>query len=109
MSKPDVDSFTCSNGLDLEVKGEIQPALVEEGRVESPTVNMAVTLRGGGPVQSAAVGDALELHFSVLGRESDRQIDIHIPSLYIHLRIASNTGPKINACLTNRACQGCSR
>ena len=88
MSKPDVDSFTCSNGLDLEVKGEIQPALVEEGRVESPTVNMAVTLRGGGPVQSAAVGDALELHFSVLGRESDRQIDIHIPSLYIHLRIA---------------------
>jgi hypothetical protein len=29
---------------------------------------MAVTQRGGGPVTSAAVGDALELHFAVQGK-----------------------------------------
>ena len=51
----------------LEVKGEIQPALVEEGRVESPTVTMSVTQRGGDAVKSASVGDSLELHFIVPG------------------------------------------
>jgi hypothetical protein len=50
------------------VKGEIQPALVEEGRVESPTVTMSVTQRGGDAVKSASVGDSLELHFIVPGR-----------------------------------------
>ena len=39
-----------TNGLDLEVKGQIAPALIEAGKVESPTVAMSVTERGGGEV-----------------------------------------------------------
>jgi len=70
----DLGNKTVSNGLDLEVKGEIQPALVEEGKVESPTVIMSVTARGGGQVKQAAVGDPLELHFSILDQDSPYEI-----------------------------------
>ena len=34
-----------TNELDLEVQGEISPALIEQGTVESPTVVMSVTAR----------------------------------------------------------------
>ena len=36
-----------TNELDLEVQGEISPALIEQGTVESPTVVMSVTARWG--------------------------------------------------------------
>ena len=70
----DLGNKTVSNGLDLEVKGEIQPSLLEEGKVESPTVVMTVTERGGGEVRAAAVGDPLELHFTILDQDSPYEI-----------------------------------
>ena len=38
-------SHQVTNELDLEVQGEITPALIEQGTVESPTVVMSVTAR----------------------------------------------------------------
>jgi len=70
----DLGNKTVSNGLDLEVKGEIAPALIESGKVESPTVLMSVTERGGGEVKSAAVGDSLELHFEIMDIDSPYEI-----------------------------------
>ena len=40
-------SYKVTNELDLEVQGEISPALIEQGTVESPTVVMSVTARWG--------------------------------------------------------------
>ena len=40
-------SYQVTNELDLEVQGEISPALIEQGTVESPTVVMSVTARWG--------------------------------------------------------------
>ena len=51
----DLGNKTISNGLDLEVNGEIESALVENGKVESPNVVMSVTARGGDPVERAQV------------------------------------------------------
>jgi len=70
----DLGNKTVTNGLDLEVKGEIQPALVEQGTVESPTVAMSVTARGGGKVERAQVGDPLELHFTILDTDSPYEV-----------------------------------
>ena len=47
----DLGNRTITNGLDLEVNGEIEAALVENGKVESPNVVMSVTARGGGQVK----------------------------------------------------------
>ena len=70
----DLGNKTVTNGLDLEVNGEIEPALVENGKVESPTVMMSVTARGGGRVERAQVGDPLELHFDILDQESPYEV-----------------------------------
>ena len=70
----DLGNKTVTNGLDLEVNGEIEPALVENGKVESPTVVMSVTARGGGRVERAQVGDPLELHFDILDQESPYEV-----------------------------------
>ena len=51
----DLGNRTVTNGLDLEVRGEISPALVEQSTVASPRVAMSVTARGGGPVERAQV------------------------------------------------------
>jgi len=65
----DLGNKSVTNELDLEVQGEISPALIEQGTVESPTVVMSVTARGGGRVERAQVGDPLELHFTILDLE----------------------------------------
>ena len=70
----DLGNKTVTNGLDLEVNGEIEPALVENGKVESPTVVMSVTGRGGGRVERAQVGDPLELHFDILDEDSPYEV-----------------------------------
>jgi len=70
----DLGNKSVTNELDLEVQGEITPALIEQGTVESPTVVMSVTARGGGRVERAQVGDPLELHFTILDLESPYEI-----------------------------------
>jgi hypothetical protein len=66
----DLTNRTVNNGVDLEVKGEIEPSLLEEGIVGSPNVLMRVSAIGGEPVIEAAVGDSLELHFGILDPEN---------------------------------------
>ena len=66
----DLTNRTVNNGVDLEVKGEIEPSLLEEGIVGSPNVIMRVSALGGEPVVEASVGDSLELHFSILDPEN---------------------------------------
>ena len=70
----DLGNKTITNGLDLEVNGEIESALVENGKVESPNVVMSVTARGGGQVKRAQVGDQLELHFDIIDPESPYEV-----------------------------------
>ena len=45
-------SYQVTNELDLEVQGEISPALIEQGTVESPTVVMSVTARWAAIISS---------------------------------------------------------
>ena len=42
----DLTNRTVNNGVDLEVKGEIEPSLLEEGVVGSPNVVMRVSALG---------------------------------------------------------------
>jgi len=48
--------------------------MFEEAVVDSPNVIMKVTERGGGDVNSAQVGDPLELHFEIFDQESPYEI-----------------------------------
>ena len=70
----DLGNKTITNSLDLEVNGEIEAALVENGKVESPNVMMSVTARGGTQVQRAQVGDQLELHFDIIDPDSPYEV-----------------------------------
>ena len=81
----DLGNKTISNGLDLEVNGEIESALVENGKVESPNVVMSVTARGGTQVERAQVGDQLELHFDIIDPESPYEVFVRelIEEVYI--------------------------
>jgi hypothetical protein len=56
------------------IEGEIEPSLFEESVVDSPNVVMKVTERGGGDVNSAQVGDPLELHFEIFDEQSPYEI-----------------------------------
>ena len=70
----DLGNKTISKSLDLEVNGEIESALVKNGKVESPNVVMSVTARGGSQVERAQVGDQLELHFDIIDPESPYEV-----------------------------------
>ena len=48
--------------------------MFEEAVVDSPNVIMKVTERGGADVDSAQVGDALELHFEIFDQQSPYEI-----------------------------------
>ena len=56
------------------IEGEIEPSMFEEAVVDSPNVIMKVTERGGGDVNSAQVGDPLELHFEIFDQQSPYEI-----------------------------------
>ena len=70
----DLGNKTVSNGLDLEVKGEIEPSLLEESIVESPNVVMSVSARSGAEITAAQVGDPLQLSFQIIDLESPYEI-----------------------------------
>merc|ERR1712241_736919 len=70
----DLSNRTILNDFDLAIEGEIEPSMVEEAVVDSPNVIMKVTERGGADVDSAQVGDPLELHFEIFDQESPYEI-----------------------------------
>uniref|UniRef100_A0A0K2U2F7 Putative LOC100169340 [Acyrthosiphon pisum] n=1 Tax=Lepeophtheirus salmonis TaxID=72036 RepID=A0A0K2U2F7_LEPSM len=70
----DLTNRTIQNDFDLSIKGAIEPSLFREEVVESPNVLMKVTGRGGNELNSAQVGDPLELRFKISDYESPYEI-----------------------------------
>ncbi|KAH8383185.1 hypothetical protein KR009_007188 [Drosophila setifemur] len=73
----DLTNKSVSNGVDLDVRGDILPALSEEVIVESPNVIMRITSRDGSDMmRSAEVGDPLALKFEIVDEQSPYEIFI---------------------------------
>jgi len=73
----DLTNKSVSNGVDLDVRGDIMPALSEEVIVESPNVIMRITSRDGSDMmRSAEVGDPLALKFEIVDEQSPYEIFI---------------------------------
>ncbi|XP_055620980.1 uncharacterized protein LOC129765119 [Toxorhynchites rutilus septentrionalis] len=71
----DLTNKTVSNDVDLDVTGDIEPALSEEVVVDSPNVVMKITSRDGSDMmRTAEVGDALALRFEILDPQSPYEI-----------------------------------
>ncbi|XP_058129267.1 uncharacterized protein LOC131289165 [Anopheles ziemanni] len=71
----DLTNKTVSNDVDLDVTGDIEPALSEEVVVDSPNVVMKITTRDGSEMmRTAEVGDPLALHFEILDPQSPYEI-----------------------------------
>ncbi|XP_055587928.1 uncharacterized protein LOC129740317 [Uranotaenia lowii] len=71
----DLTNKTVSNDVDLDVTGDIEPALSEEVVVDSPTVVMKITSRDGSDMmRTAEVGDPLALRFEILDAQSPYEI-----------------------------------
>ncbi|EDV93617.1 GH19413 [Drosophila grimshawi] len=71
----DLSNKSVSNGVNLDVRGDLQPALSEEVIVDSPNVIMRITSRDGSDMmRSAEVGDPLALKFQILDEQSPYEI-----------------------------------
>ena len=70
----DLGNKSVSNQVDLEITGDIIPVLSEEAVVEGPNVIMRVTSKDGVDMQSAQVGDALDLRFEIVDKNSPYEI-----------------------------------
>ena len=71
----DLTNKTVSNDVDLDVTGDIEPALSEEVVVDSPNVVMKITTRDGSEMmRTAEVGDALALRFEIMDPDSPYEI-----------------------------------
>ncbi|XP_070494283.1 uncharacterized protein [Chironomus tepperi] len=71
----DLTNKTVSNQADLDINGEIEPALSEEVIVDSPNVIMKITTRDGSDLRSIAeVGDPLALKFEIMDKDSPFEI-----------------------------------
>jgi len=71
----DLTNKTVTNDADLDVNGDIEPALSEEVVVDSPNVIMRITNRDGGAMKDTAeVGDALALKFEIMDHQSPYEI-----------------------------------
>lgn len=70
----DLGNKSVSNQVDLEITGDIIPVLSEEAVVEGPNVVMRVTSKDGVDVPSAQVGDALDLRFEIVDKNSPYEI-----------------------------------
>lgn len=70
----DLGNKSVSNQVDLEIKGDITPVLSEESIVDSPNVIMRVTSKDGVDMLSAQVGDALDLRFEIVDKNSPYEI-----------------------------------
>jgi len=70
----DLSNKSVSNRVDLQVTGETQPALEEEAIVDSPNVLMRIADRDGQDIDTAAVGDMLQLRFEIVDKNSPYEI-----------------------------------
>lgn len=70
----DLGNKSVSNQVDLEISGDIQPVLSEEAVVEGPNVVMRVTSKDGVDMVAAQVGDALDLRFEIVDKNSPYEI-----------------------------------
>ncbi|ALC46615.1 neo [Drosophila busckii] len=71
----DLSNKSVTNGVNLDVRGDLTPALSEEVIVDSPSVVMRVTSRDGSDMLSTAeVGDPLALKFQIMDEQSPYEI-----------------------------------
>lgn len=70
----DLSNKSVSNRVDLNVEGDIQPALEQGSTVDSPNVIMRVANRNGDDITDASVGDMLQLRFEIVDRNSPYEI-----------------------------------
>lgn len=71
----DLTNKTVSNEADLDINGEIEPALSEEVIVDSPNVVMKITTRDGNDLREVAeVGDPLALKFEIMDKDSPYEL-----------------------------------
>ncbi|XP_030558208.1 uncharacterized protein LOC115760824 [Drosophila novamexicana] len=71
----DLSNKSVSNGVNLDVRGDLTPALSEEVIVDSPNVIMRITSRDGSDMmRSAEVGDPLALKFQIMDEQSPYEI-----------------------------------
>lgn len=70
----DLGNKSVSNQVDLEITGDIIPVLSEEAVVDGPNVVMRVTSKDGVDMQSAQVGDPLDLRFEIVDKNSPYEI-----------------------------------
>ncbi len=70
----DLGNKSVTNQVDLAITGDITPVLSEEAVVDSPNVVMRVTSPDGTDMVSAQVGDALNLRFEIVDKNSPYEI-----------------------------------
>ncbi|KAM8707282.1 hypothetical protein ACLKA7_011385 [Drosophila subpalustris] len=71
----DLGNKSVTNGVNLDVRGDLTPALSEEVIVDSPNVIMRITSRDGSDMmRSAEVGDPLALKFQIMDEQSPYEI-----------------------------------
>jgi len=71
----DLSNKSVTNGVNLDVRGDLTPALSEEVIVDSPNVIMRITSRDGSDMmRSAEVGDPLALKFQIMDEQSPYEI-----------------------------------
>ncbi|XP_032585926.1 uncharacterized protein LOC6579715 [Drosophila mojavensis] len=71
----DLTNKSVTNGVNLDVRGDLTPALSEEVIVDSPNVIMRITSRDGSDMmRSAEVGDPLALKFQIMDEQSPYEI-----------------------------------
>jgi len=70
----DLGNKSVTNMVDLAITGDITPVLSEEAIVDSPNVIMRVTSPDGADMVAAQVGDALNLRFEIVDKNSPYEI-----------------------------------
>ncbi|KAH8418049.1 hypothetical protein KR222_010949, partial [Zaprionus bogoriensis] len=71
----DLSNKSVTNGVNLDVRGDLTPTLSEEVIVDSPNVIMRITSRDGSDMmRSAEVGDPLALKFQIMDEQSPYEI-----------------------------------
>ncbi|KAH8384852.1 hypothetical protein KR093_010104, partial [Drosophila rubida] len=71
----DLTNKSVISGVNLDVRGDLTPALSEEVIVDSPNVIMRITSRDGTDMmRSAEVGDPLVLKFQIMDEQSPYEI-----------------------------------
>ncbi|XP_076307552.1 uncharacterized protein LOC143223443 isoform X2 [Tachypleus tridentatus] len=70
----DLSNRSIANGIQLEVKGEVDTSGSQSAIVNSPNITMRVTDQSGNDLLSAQVGDPLALRFEIMDKNSPYEI-----------------------------------